>query len=71
MLLLARSLIGRRFLPRHHGVVQPVMGESGVALDARVAERRVFVPPEREYRLVHLLGVEHLEAHQQVEILYR
>ena len=58
-------------LPRHHGVVEPVVGEALVALDARVAERGVFVAAEGEHGLVHLLGVEHLQAHEQVEVLHR
>src|SRR5262245_37182743 len=60
-----------RSLLRNHGVVQPVVGQSRVALYAGVAERRILVPPEREHGLVHLLGVEHLESHEQVEVLDR
>ena len=35
-------------VPRHHGVVEPVVGQARVALDSRVSERRVFIPAERE-----------------------
>ena len=56
---------------RHDGIVQPVVGQPRMALDAGVAKRRVFVASEREYGLVHLLGVEHPELHEQVEILDR
>ncbi len=38
------------------------MGQALVALDSRVAERGVFVATEGEDGLVHLLGIEHLEA---------
>jgi hypothetical protein len=41
-----------------------------VAVDAGVAQRGILVAPEGEHGLVHLLGVEHLEPHQQVEILH-
>ena len=58
-------------VPRHHGVVEPVVGQALVALDASVAERGVFVAAEREDSLVHLLGVEHLQADEQVEVPYR
>src|ERR1700674_4673723 len=58
-------------LPRYHGVIEPVVGQALVALDARIAERGVFVATEGENSLVHMLGVEHLESHEQVEILYR
>ena len=47
------------------------MGQPRVALDAGVAERRVFVSSEREHGLVHLFGVEHLEPHQLVEVRHR
>jgi hypothetical protein len=36
-----------------------------------VAQRGILVATEREHRLVHLLGIEHLQAHEQVEVLYR
>src|SRR6266576_3604215 len=48
--------------PRHHGVVEPIVGQALVALDSRIAERRVFVATKGENGLVHLLGVEHFEA---------
>ncbi len=39
-----------------------------MALDAGIGERSIFVATEREYRLVHLLGVEYLESHKQMEV---
>ena len=57
-------------LPRHHGVVKSVMAQPRVAVYAGVTERRVFVPPEREDGLIHLFGVEHLQLHEQVEVLH-
>ncbi len=48
----------------NNGVIQSVMGQTRVALDAGVPERCVFVAAERENRLVHVLGVEHLEPHE-------
>ncbi len=42
-----------------------------MALNARVAQRCILIPAEGEYRLVHLLRVENLKPHQQVEILHR
>ena len=47
------------------------MGQPLVALDAGVAQRGILVAAEGEHGLVHLLGVEHLEAHEQVEVLDR
>ena len=47
------------------------MGQPLVALDAGVAQRSVLVAAEGEDGLVHLLGVEHLEPHEQVEVLDR
>ena len=41
------------------------MREPCVALDARVPQRGILVAAEREHRLVHLLGVEHSQAHEQ------
>ena len=41
-----------------------------MAVDARIGERCVLVPPEREYRCVHSFGIEHLQPHQQMEILH-
>src|SRR4051812_39283103 len=67
----ALSLVRRPFLPRYHGVVEPIVGQTVVALDTRVAKRGVFVPAEGENGLVHLLGVEHLEADKQVKVLDR
>ena len=58
-------------LPGHHGVIESVVGQTLVAFDSRIAERRVFVPSEREHGLVHLLGVEHPQTHEQVEVLHR
>lgn len=42
-----------------------------MTLDARVAERGVLIPPESEYGLIHLLGVEHLKPPEEVKIFYR
>ena len=57
-------------LPGYHGVVETVVGEPFMALDARVAQRGILVTPECEYGLIHLFGVEHLETHEQMEILH-
>ena len=40
-------------------VVESVMCEPLVALNACVPQRRILVATEREHRLVHLLGIEH------------
>jgi hypothetical protein len=56
-------------LPRHHRVVQPVMRQPRVAVDARVPQRGVFVAAEGKDGLVHLLGVEDPELDEQVEVL--
>jgi len=45
-------------LSRHHGVVQPIVGQAFVALYASVPKRCVLISPEREHSLVHPLGVE-------------
>ncbi len=58
------SFYVNKLLPSHHRVVQAILGQPDVALDARVAERRVLVAPEGKHRLIHLLGVEHFEAYQ-------
>ena len=50
-------------IPRHH-VVKPVVSQLLVALDSRIAERSVLIATKREYRLVHLLGIEHIETHK-------
>ncbi len=42
-----------------------------MALYSRIAERGVFVTAEGENSLAHLLGVEHLKPHEQVEVLHR
>src|SRR3974390_3048130 len=42
-----------------------------MALDPRVAQRGIFITAEGEDGLVHLLGVEDLEAHEQGEVIYR
>lgn len=47
------------------------MGQPWVALYAGVAERSVFITTEGKDGLIHLLGVEHLETDEQVEILDR
>ena len=49
---------------RDHGVIEPVMGQALVALNARIAERGVFITPEGEHSLIHMLSVEHLEPHK-------
>ena len=58
-------------LPRHHGVVKSIVRKTLVAFDSSVAERGVFITAESEYSLIHLLGVEHLEADQEVKVLHR
>jgi hypothetical protein len=60
--VLGVSLDARRDIPRHHGVVEPVVGQAFVALNARIPERGIFVPTKGENCLIHLLGVEHLET---------
>lgn len=47
------------------------MGQPGVAVEAGIAQRGILVAAEGKHRPVHLLDVEDLEAHQQVEVLYR
>lgn len=46
------------------------MRQPRVTLYTGVVERRVFVPSEGEDGLVHLLGVEHPESHEQVEVFH-
>jgi hypothetical protein len=43
--------------------------EAGVGIDAGVAEGSVFVTVEGEDGLVHLLGVERPQPHEEVEVL--
>jgi hypothetical protein len=64
-----RDLTASSLLLRHYCVVQPVVREPPVTLDACIAQRGVFVAAEREDGLVHVLGVEHLEPHEQVEVI--
>jgi hypothetical protein len=52
-----------RLLLSNDSVVKPVMCQSGMAFNSGVAERRVFIPPEREHSLIHLLSIEHLQLH--------
>jgi len=40
------------------------MPEPLLALDTGVPQRGILIAAEREHRLVHLLGVEHLETHK-------
>ena len=47
------------------------MRQAIVAGNSGVAQRRIFLAPERKHRLIHLLRVEHLEPHQQVKVLNR
>ena len=42
-----------------------------VALDARVPQRGILGAAESEHRLIHLLGVEHLEADEQMKVFHR
>lgn len=42
-----------------------------MAFDARIEQRGILVATEGEHHLIHLLGVEHLEAYEQVEVLHR
>lgn len=46
------------------------MGEAGVAIDAGVSKRGVLVTAEGEDGLVHLLGVEDPQAHEEVKIFH-
>lgn len=46
-------------LPRHHGVVEPVVGQALVTLNARIPERGVLIATKGEDRLIHLLGIEY------------
>jgi hypothetical protein len=55
----------------HHGVVESIVCEPLVARDARVPQRGILVATERENRLVHLLSIEHLQAHEKMEVLHR
>ena len=64
-------VVAARSLPRHHGIIKPVAAEALMAIDARIAERSVLVATEGEDCLIHLLGVEHLQLHEQMEVLYR
>ena len=52
---------------RHHRIEEYVVLQPFVAFDARIAQRGILIPREREYRLIHLFGVEHLRPHEQVE----
>lgn len=56
---------------RHYGVVQPIMSQTRVAVYAGVTKRCVLVSPECKHRLIHLLGIEHLERYEQVEVIHR
>ena len=47
------------------------MCQAGVAFEACVAKRRVFVAPESEDRLVHMLGVEYLKPYKKMKVLDR
>jgi hypothetical protein len=49
---------------RDHGVVEAIVREARMRVDAGVGEAGVLIAAKREHRLVHLLGVEDLEAHQ-------
>ena len=73
---IARDLVSPRFRSPHRGevagndsVVKAVVGEAWVAVYSGVSEGSVFVAAEREDGLVHVLGVEHLETHEQVKVL--
>lgn len=55
---------GDAFLLRHDRVVEAIMRQTLMALDACVAERSILVTAEGEDSLVHPLGIEHLQAHQ-------
>lgn len=54
---------------RHYGIVEPIVRQPLMALDARVAQRGVLVAAEGKHRGVHVLGVEYAQADQQVEVL--
>lgn len=52
-------------------VVETVVGKVGVRVDACVRQRCVLVATEGEHGLVHLLGVEDPQTHEQVKVLNR
>ena len=58
-----------RCLLGHHGVIEAVVSEAWVRVDTGVGEAGVFVAEKSKYSLVHLFGVEDLQAHQKVEVL--
>lgn len=60
---------GRQSLFRYHRVIETEPSQAFMALNARIPERGIFVAPEGEDGLVHLLSVEYLQAHEQVEVL--
>lgn len=47
------------------------MGQARVTIDPRISQRCVLIAAESEYRLIHLLRVEHPHSDKQVEILHR
>ena len=55
----------------YHGVVEAVVPKTWVRVDAGICKAGVFIAPEREDSLVHLLGIENLEPHEQVKVLDR
>ncbi len=63
--------LNRSLLSSYHGIVKTVMSEPFMALDARVTQRGIFITPECEYGLIHLLGVEYLKSNEKVKIFYR
>ena len=56
---------------RHHRVIQADVRQTLVALDAGVPQLGIFIAPKRKHRLVHWLGVEHLDLYQQVKVCHR
>ena len=50
-------------------VVAAVVREARMGVDPGVAKRRILVAAEGEDSLIHLLGVEDPEPHEQVEVL--
>lgn len=51
-------------LASYHSVVKTIVGQSLVAFDSCVMQRGILITTECEDRLIHLLGVEHLELHK-------
>ena len=68
---LRKELCPTRALDGDDGVVEPVVPQPFVRVDARIGEGCVLVPPEGEHRLVHVAGVEYAKGDEQVEVRNR